>query len=203
MEQVQVIVPKAVENLALPDDSLLSFYEDLEKRIFWITDEIDTYSLNLIHYILKWNSEDKGIPTNLRTPIKLLFFSPGGNIDVNYALIDAIKMSKTPIVGVNLGQCASAAAYIFLSCHKRLMMPHSYFLFHQGSGVISGTYGEICAQMDDYHNQVTELANFMMLHTHYSEEEIMEKIVGEWYVRQEEAIKKGVAHEVVTDLDSL
>lgn len=203
MDQLQVVIPKAVENLALPDDSLLNFYEDLEERIFWVTDEINTFSLNLIHYILKWNKEDIKTPVENRKPIKLLFFSPGGDIDVNYALIDAIKMSKTPVVGVNLGQCASAAAYIFLSCHKRLMMPHSYFLFHQGSGVISGTYGEICAQMEDYHNQVTELANFMMSHTNYTEEEIMEKIVGEWYVRQEEAVIKGVVDEIVTDLDNL
>ena len=71
-------------------------------------------------------------------------------VDINYALIDTIKMSKTPIIGINIGQCASAAAYIFLSCHKRYMLPHAYFILHQGSGTLSGTFEQICAQMEDY-----------------------------------------------------
>jgi ATP-dependent Clp protease, protease subunit len=198
-----IIIPRGVENLQLPDDSLLNFYEGLEHRVFWINDEINVYSLNLIHYIMKWNQEDLGIPVEKRKPIKLLFFSPGGDIDANYAIIDTIKLSKTPIVGVNIGQCASAAAFIFLSCHQRYMLSHSYFLFHQGSGQLSGTFAEIYAQMEDYQAQVEELASFMAKHTLYTEEEIAEKIVNEWYIRKDEAIEKGVCQKVIDNIDEL
>lgn len=198
-----IIIPRGVENLQLPDDSLLNFYEGLEHRVFWINDEINVYSLNLIHYIMKWNKEDLGIPVEKRKPIKLLFFSPGGDIDANYAIIDTIKLSKTPIVGINIGQCASAAAFIFLSCHQRYMLSHSYFLFHQGSGQLSGTFAEIYAQMEDYQAQVEELASFMAKHTLYTEEEIAEKIVNEWYIRKDEAIEKGVCQKVIDNIDEL
>jgi ATP-dependent Clp protease, protease subunit len=198
-----IIIPRGVENLQLPDDSLLNFYEGLEHRVFWINDEINVYSLNLIHYIMKWNQEDLGIPVEKRKPIKLLFFSPGGDIDANYAIIDTIKLSKTPIVGINIGQCASAAAFIFLSCHQRYMLSHSYFLFHQGSGQLSGTFAEIYAQMEDYQAQVEELASFMAKHTLYTEEEIAEKIVNEWYIRKDEAIEKGVCQKVIDNIDEL
>jgi ATP-dependent Clp protease, protease subunit len=198
-----IIIPRGVENLQLPDDSLLNFYEGLERRVFWINDEINVYSLNLIHYIMKWNQEDLGIPVEKRKPIKLLFFSPGGDIDANYAIIDTIKLSKTPIVGINIGQCASAAAFIFLSCHQRYMLSHSYFLFHQGSGQLSGTFAEIYAQMEDYQAQVEELASFMAKHTLYTEEEIAEKIVNEWYIRKDEAIEKGICQKVIDNIDEL
>lgn len=198
-----IIIPRGVENLQLPDDSLLNFYEGLERRVFWVSDEINVYSLNLIHYIMKWNQEDLGIPVEKRKPIKLLFFSPGGDIDANYAIIDTIKLSKTPIVGINIGQCASAAAFIFLSCHQRYMLSHSYFLFHQGSGQLSGTFAEICAQMEDYQAQVEELASFMAKHTLYTEEEIAEKIVNEWYIRKDEAIEKGICQKVIDNIDEL
>lgn len=198
-----IIIPRGVENLQLPDDSLLNFYEGLERRVFWVNDEINVYSLNLIHYIMKWNQEDLGIPVEKRKPIKLLFFSPGGDIDANYAIIDTIKLSKTPIVGINIGQCASAAAFIFLSCHQRYMLSHSYFLFHQGSGQLSGTFAEIYAQMEDYQAQVEELASFMAKHTLYTEEEIAEKIVNEWYIRKDEAIEKGVCQKVIDNIDEL
>lgn len=203
MDNINILIPSSVENLSLPAPELVNFFSDLENRSFWIDDEVDNALLEIIKYIMKWNKEDKNIPTEERKPIKLFFFSPGGDLDINYACIDAIKLSVTPVIGINIGQCASAAAYIYLSCHKRLMFPHAYFIFHQGSGVLSGTYEQICAQMEDYQQQIEELASFMIQHTKYSIEEIGEKIVGEWYVRKEEAITKGIAHEVVTNLAEL
>ena len=203
MESMNIILPKEVANMQLPDPQLRNFYADLSNRSFWIDDEINEYLLELIKYIVQWNKEDAKISVAERKPIKLFFFSPGGSLDVNYSLIDTIKMSKTPIIGINMGQCASAAAYIYLSCHKRFMLPHSYFIFHQGSGTISGTYEQICAQMLDYQNQVEELSEFMLEHTTYTEEEIANKIDGEWYVRKDEAVEKGIAHEVINDISML
>lgn len=203
MESMNIILPKEVANMQLPDPQLRNFYADLSNRSFWIDDEINEYLLELIKYIIQWNKEDEKISIAERKPIKLFFFSPGGSLDVNYSLIDTIKMSKTPIIGINMGQCASAAAYIYLSCHKRFMLPHSYFIFHQGSGTISGTYEQICAQMLDYQNQVEELSEFMLEHTTYTKEEIANKIDGEWYVRKDEAIEKGIAHEVINNISML
>ena len=203
MESMNIILPKEVANMQLPDPQLRNFYADLSNRSFWIDDEINEYLLELIKYIVQWNKEDVKISVAERKPIKLFFFSPGGSLDVNYSLIDTIKMSKTPIIGINMGQCASAAAYIYLSCHKRFMLPHSYFIFHQGSGTISGTYEQICAQMLDYQNQVEELSEFMLEHTTYTKEEIANKIDGEWYVRKDEAVEKGIAHEVINNISML
>ena len=203
MESMNIILPKEVANMQLPDPQLRNFYADLSNRSFWIDDEINEYLLELIKYIVQWNKEDVKISIAERKPIKLFFFSPGGSLDVNYSLIDTIKMSKTPIIGINMGQCASAAAYIYLSCHKRFMLPHSYFIFHQGSGTISGTYEQICAQMLDYQNQIEELSEFMLEHTTYTKEEIANKIDGEWYVRKDEAVEKGIAHEVINNISML
>lgn len=200
METVSIVIPKQIENQLLPDPTLRNFYVDLEKRIFWIDDEVDSRLFDLIKYIVQWNLEDADVPVEKRVPIKLFFFSPGGDLDVNYSLIDTIKLSETPIIGINIGQCASAAAYIYLSCHIRYMLPHSYFLFHQGSGTLSGTFEQICAQMEDYQDQVAELSEFMLAHTNYTLEEIAAKIVGEWYVRKDEAIEKGVAHKIIDNI---
>ena len=203
MESMSIILPKEAANLQLPDPELRNFYVDLEHRVFWLDEEVTPYLLELIKYIIRWNADDMCTPVEKRLPIRIYFFSPGGDLDINYALIDTIKMSKTPIYGINIGQCASAAAYIFLSCHKRFMLPHAYFIFHQGSGTISGTFEQICAQMEDYQNQVEELSGFMLEHTDYSEEEVANKIVGEWYVRKDEAVQKGVVHDIINDFSML
>lgn len=200
MEYTNIIIPKAIENVQLPDPELRNYYVDLEHRTFWLDEEVTPYLLELVKYIVRWNAEDSYTPVEKRVPIRIFFFSPGGDLDVNYALIDTIKMSKTPVIGINIGQCASAAAYIFLSCHRRYMLPHAYFILHQGSGTISGTFEQICAQMEDYQQQVEELASFVLEHTSYTEEAVAEKIVGEWYIRKDEALENGVVHGVITDV---
>lgn len=205
MENFTVTIPKNLENLQLPSPELLTYYEELEDRVFWIDDEVTDYSLELGRKILQWNREDEknNVKIEDRRPIKILFFSPGGDLDVNNTLIDVIKLSKTPIWGINMGRCASAAAFIYLSCHKRFMLPQGYFLFHQGSGTFSGTFQEVCAQIEDYQTSIEQLMDFMLKNTSYKKEEIENKIIGEWYVRKDEAVEKGVCDEVISDISIL
>ena len=202
MDNIVVSIPERA-NATIPDPSLLWYYEDLEDRVYQLVGEVDEGLLDFSRHVIRWNREDKGKPVEERKPIKLFFFSPGGSLDINYSVIDIIRLSKTPIIGVNMGVCCSAAAYIYLACHKRYMLPHSYFVFHQGSSQMSGTYGEVVAIMTDYQNQVAELSSFMEERTTYSIEEITDNIVTEWYVREEEALEKGVCHEVIEDIGVL
>lgn len=140
---LDILLPDGIENLQLPDPSLTLYYQNLDKRIIWLDAEVDETCLDIIRNILRWNQEDKGKPTAERTPIRLFFFSPGGDLEVNNALIDTITLSETPIWGINVGRCYSSAAYIFLACHKRLCLANAQLLLHQGSGAFSGTYQEI------------------------------------------------------------
>ena len=203
MENINVIIPRGLENCTLPAPELLDYYRGIENREIWIDDDVTEYTLDIVHKILDWNREDKDLEPNTRKPIKIFFFSNGGDLDVNNTIIDTIKLSLTPIWGINMGRCMSAAAFIFLSCHKRFMLSKSYFLFHQGSGAFSGTFAEVCAQMEDYETKVSQLTQFMMEHTKYDEDELAQKIVGEWYVYKDEAIKEGVCDYVLTSLDEL
>lgn len=203
LDSITLNIPKTVSNLQLPDPELMTYYKDLDNRVLWIDDEINEYSLEYARLILKWNKEDKRKNPKKRKPIKLLFFSPGGDLDVNNTLIDVIKLSKTPVWGINMGRCASAAAFIFLSCHKRFMLPNGYFLFHQGSGTFSGSYLEVCAQMQDYQVSVSRLSDLISTYTNYTRQEIEENICGEWYVRSCEALAKGVVHEIINDINVL
>ena len=203
LDSITLNIPKSISNLQLPEPELATYYKDLDNRILWIDDEINEYSLEYARLILRWNDEDKKKKPEKRKPIKLLFFSPGGDLDVNNTLIDVISLSKTPIWGINMGRCASAAAFIFLSCHKRFMLPNGYFLFHQGSGTFSGSYLEVCAQMQDYQVSVSRLSDLMSAYTNYTTQDIENNICGEWYVRATEALEKGVVHEIVEDISVL
>ena len=196
-------IPKVLADLSLPDPELLDYYKSLPNRELWITNEINTDTLDIVRKILYWNKEDKDIDPNERKPIKLFFFSNGGDLDVNYTLANIVDISATPVWGINMGRCMSAAAFIYLACQKRFMLKDAYFLFHQGSGAFSGSFAEVAAEMEDYAEQVSNLSTYMVAHTKYTEEEVADNIGGEWYVRAKEALEKGVCHEILDDLSEL
>ena len=106
---ILVGIPESTANMQLPDPDLRNFYRDEEDRIFWLDQGVGECATDLIKMIIRCNKEDKGKPVEDRKPIKIFFFSPAGDLDVNYALIDTIRMSKTPVYGINVGRCCSAS----------------------------------------------------------------------------------------------
>ena len=83
MDNLSVVIPETAENLKLPDPDLITYYKNLDNRILWIDSEIDSQTLEFAKNILDWNREDKGKTQEERKPIKLLFYSYGGDLDVN------------------------------------------------------------------------------------------------------------------------
>lgn len=189
-------------NLQLADPSLVNFYSDLENRTYWLSDEINHYTFDLVQYIIRWNREDKGIPIEERKPIRIIIDCGGGHLSVSETVSNVIKMSKTPVYGIALGYVASGATVIYLSCHKKYALPNSVFVLHKGScSGVSGTYDEIVAFARDYEKQMETLIGFYIDNTGYTEEEIEENIQTDWYIRTKEALEKGIVDELVADID--
>ena len=203
MEYANIIIPKAVENLQLPDPELRNFYIDLVNRTFWLDDEVTPFLLELTRYIIYWNKEDKEVPIEQRKPIRILIFSPGGDLETYRSISDIIQLSKTPIVGINMGVAYSAAAMIFLSCHTRLMLPSASVLFHKGSSQMSGSFNEVCSAMYEYQKQVEELSHIIEQKTTYTAEEIEDNMSGDWYIRAQDALEHGVCHKIVDNIEEL
>lgn len=189
-------------NLQLADPSLVNFYSDLENRTYWLNDEINHYTFDLVQYIIRWNREDKDIPIEERKPIRIIIDCGGGHLSVSETVSNVIKMSKTPVYGIALGYVASGATVIYLSCHKKYALPNSVFVLHKGScSGVSGTYDEIVAFARDYEKQMETLIGFYIDNTGYTEEEIEENIQTDWYIRTKEALEKGIVDELVADID--
>lgn len=90
---------KSVLNLGLEDTFSM---EDLEGRRLYINWEIDDSVVeSVVYHILRYNRQDRGIPVEERTPIKLYINSPGGSVTDGFGLIDAIITSKTPVYTIN------------------------------------------------------------------------------------------------------
>ena len=196
-------IPRNAENLSLPSPELVNFYKEIERRTLWLDDEIDINCLEIERYILNFNKEDVGMPVEERAPIKLMFFTPGGSIDVNNSLIALIQMSKTPVWGVNMGVAHSAGAFVYLACQYRLAMPGSVFLLHQGSAELSGTHGQVEQITNEYKRQIAELVEYVGRRTKIPKAKLAREIKREWFVEAKEALSLGICDKIVDSIDEL
>ena len=197
---LDVVIPRNAENLQLPDPALLTFYKNLENRILWIDDEISAISIEYAKFIMQWNLDDKDIPVNERKPITILFFSPGGDLDVNNMLVDTIQLSKTKVIGINCGEAASSGCFIYLACHERYTFPTAKFLIHQGAGTFSGTYDVVVSAIMNYQREIQELGEFVLSRTNIPEDVFEENFATDWY---KEAVEYGIASKIITSLDEV
>nr|DAV24305.1 MAG TPA: Clp protease [Bacteriophage sp.] len=202
---LDISIPANVENLQLPDPSLLQFYKNYDDRIIWIDDEITTMTLEYAKMIMQWNSDDKrtGIPVEDRIPIKVIFFSPGGDLEVNNCLVDTISLSTTKVIGINVGMAASSGCFIYLSCHEHLTFPTAEFLLHKGAGQFSGDYNNVVAAILNYQRQIDELGKFVLSRTKIPEDIFNENFENDWYLSAKEAIEYGVADRIINSLDEI
>lgn len=202
---LDIAIPENVENMQLPSPELLTFYKNFEDRILWIDNEINDYSIEYAKYIMQWNRDDKldGIKKEDRKPIKLLFFSPGGDLNINNMLVDTIALSETKVIGINCGMAASAACFIYLSCHERLTLPNAQFLIHQGAGSFEGTYDIVVSAITNYQKEIENLGKFVLSRTNIPENVFYENFITDWYIDANEAIKYGLCSKIITSLDEI
>ena len=202
---LDIAIPENVENMQLPSPELLTFYKNFEDRILWIDNEINDYSIEYAKYIMQWNRDDKlaGIKKEDRKPIKLLFFSPGGDLNVNNMLVDTIALSETKVIGINCGMAANAACFIYLSCHERLTLPNAQFLIHQGAGSFEGTYDIVVSAITNYQKEIENLGKFILSRTNIPENVFYENFITDWYIDANEAIKYGLCSKIITSLDEI
>lgn len=202
---IDIAIPQNVDNLQLPNPELLTFYKNFDDRILWIDGEISDYSIEYAKYIMQWNKEDRenGLLKDARKPIKLFFFSPGGDLNVNNLLVDTISLSVTPIIGINCGIAASAGCFIYLSCHKRYSMPNAQFLIHQGAGSFEGTYDIVVSAIMNYQREIENLGKFILSRTKIPEEVFYENFSTDWYLSADDALEYGICDGIITSIDEI
>lgn len=178
--------------------------DDLENRIFWIDTEINTSYLNLVKNIIDCNREDIGLEPEERVPIKIMIMSPGGDMKTCNALIDTIKLSKTPVYGYNIGYAASCGCFIFIACHRRFALQNSVFVLHKGSADVEGTYDEIQSFCADYTREINNLMYFVHSNSGIPKDVLREKLTNDWYLSADKAYSDyKFVDEIIDDIECM
>jgi ATP-dependent Clp protease protease subunit len=186
---------KSVMNYELQDQFTLNDYKN---RKLYINDDIDNFINDQITYhILRYNSEDKGLPVEKRKPILLYVTSNGGSVTDGFSLIDVILQSKTPVYTINLGYQYSMGFLIGLAGHKRYSSKNATFLMHDGSNFIYNSTSKAKDQMKFQEDMEDHIKKYILSRSKLTEQEYDEKLRIEWYLYPEEAKANGFTDFII------
>lgn len=82
------------------------------------------------------------------TPITVSMKTCGGMWEEGMAIYDALMACSNPITIVNYTWARSMSSIIFQAANKRIMMPHSTFMFHQGTWAGSGSVKQMKTEFE-------------------------------------------------------
>lgn len=192
-------IPKSVGDPFLPDPTLLDYYKDAEDRIYWLEGEVDDSTLDLVKTIMRCNKEDAGVDPAERKPIKIFIDTVGGDVQVMWTLINAMKISQTPVHTIVYCTALSAGAHILAAGHRRFAFPGATILVHSGSRQFSGDAEKVEATKRYYDNLCKKTNEAFISDTNVSAKDLKRKGAAEWYISAEEAVELGIVDAIVSD----
>lgn len=168
----------------------------LENRIVFLIGEINQGSAaRVMMQMLYLENQKRG------QDINFYINSPGGAVDDTLALYDTMRFMSSPVATYCLGRAYSGAALLLTSGAKgrRYMLPHAKVMIHQPYGGITGQAEDIRIQAEQIIKSKLELNKIISLCTGQPLEAVQRDSERDKYFAAEEAVKYGLADEVLTE----
>jgi ATP-dependent protease ClpP protease subunit len=145
-------------------------------------------------------------------PIVISMKTCGGDWVEGMAMHDAILANPCPVTIINYSHARSMSSLILQAANKRIMMPHSYFMYHMGTDAFDGTTKQLMSYVEwlpTANNQMLEVyveclkrAEKGCTYRSWSRRRIREMLTEqmdrkeEVYLTAHEAVKHGFADEI-------
>ena len=129
--------------------------------------------------------------------IKLHINSDGGEVFGALSIVDRIQASKVPIHSYAEGLVASASTLISVSCHKRYIRKNTILLIHQVRSWFEGTYEDFNDEKQNMDLIMKVVKGIYLKHTKFTEDELNTLLKRDLYLNAEDAIKYGLADEII------
>lgn len=87
---------------------------------------------------------------NPEAPIIIHMKTCGGDWNEGMAIYDAIRSCPSKVTILNYTHARSMSSLIFQAADKRVMMPNSHFMYHDGTYADEGTFKQVKSGIDFY-----------------------------------------------------
>lgn len=131
-------------------------------------------------------------------PIFLAISSGGGGLSPGGLIVDAMQMSRRPVMTVCISYCGSMAAWIHQHGVKRFMNPHAVLMFHQASFGSSDSVPRILERAKAVIKMAVSFEQVVADRTQLTLEEVQRREANGWWVNANEAYEEKLIDAVVT-----
>lgn len=192
-------VPTVVEASSRGERSFDIFSRMLRERIIFLGEEIDDDVANsVVAQLLLLDSE------NPEKDIMMYINSPGGVITSGMAIFDTIKLIKSEVSTICLGEAASMGAFLLSAGTKgkRMALPSARIMIHQPLGGAKGQATDIEIEAKEIIRMKTMLNGLLAEHSGQTIEKIKEDTERDYYMSAQEACDYGLIDKVLTSSSS-
>lgn len=189
------LVPMVVEQSARGERAYDIYSRLLKDRIIFIGTPIDDDIANLvIAQMLFLTKEDPD------RDIELYLNTPGGSVIAGLAIYDTIQYIKPDVATTCVGHAMSMGAVLLAggTKGKRLSLPNSRVMIHQGSAGFQGTPSDIDIIAREVLRYKSLLIDLISKHTGQPREKVEKDIDRDYYMSPEEALEYGIIDKVLT-----
>jgi len=150
------------------------------------------------------------LANNSDNPITIHMKSCGGDWMEGMAIYDAIKACKNTISIINYTHARSMTSMIYLAADKRIMMPHSTYMIHEGTIHTGGTIKQFRTEAIQNEKAMEQMMKLYVNHlfgkTYWKSKTKLQiknwlikqmKDKEEFYMSAEEAVEYGFADEIM------
>jgi len=166
----------------------------LRERIVFLGTEVTDDLANVIAaQLLFLEAEDP------EKDISLYINSPGGSAYAGMAIYDTVQYVKPDVRTIAVGTCMSAAAMILCggARGKRLALPNSKIMIHQGSAGFRGTPTDIEIHAHEVLSVRQKMAELIAHHSGRPVEAVLKDIDRDHFMSPDEALAYGLIDDVI------
>ncbi len=188
------LIPMVIEQTSRGERSFDIYSRLLNERIIFLGTPVDDQIANLIvAQLLHLESEDPD------KDISIYINSPGGVVYAGLAIYDTMQFVKPDIQTICVGMAMSMGSVILMggAKGKRMSLPNSKVLIHQGSAGFHGQPTDIEIQAKEVIGLKRLLEEITSKHTGQPLERVAKDMDRDYYMTAEEAVEYGVIDRVI------
>ena len=192
--QMGMVVPMVVESDGRMERSFDIYSRLLNERIVFLGTPVDDQIANLIiAQLLHLESEDPD------KDISLYINSPGGSVYHGLAIYDTMQFIKPDVQTICVGTAMSMGALLLAggTKGKRMALPNSKMMIHQGSGAYRGAPTDIQIAAREILDMTKRMAQIISKHSGQDVDQVLRDIDRDRFMTPDEAIGYGLIDAVI------
>jgi ATP-dependent Clp protease protease subunit len=173
----------------------------LEQRIVMLSEPVmPKPAQRLVAQLLYLNAQDA------KKPIHFYINTPGGSISDGFAVFDAIRFIKAPVISICTGLSASMGTILMLAPpdkKNRVCLPNTRFMIHQPSSAYQGSASDIEIGAKQILLLRDRLIEIYVAETRMDADRVRADLNRDYWMGAEEAVEYGLCDRIVTNLSDL